>query len=247
MLQDAGAIDYTAPEYRELVDGDASPAHYHAIHDGEQADKLRLVGAEAVRGKVIADVGCGAGSFLDLVQGMAAATVGIEPAVAYHDALRSKGHSLFPFCADAVSTWRGRVDVVVSFSVVEHLEDPVAFLREARALLKPGGMMVLSTPNLRDWLLELLPEAYGSFFYRTVHTWYFDRASLEALSRAAGFAGCEVRSVHRFDLSNALLWLRDRRPSGRATIPVSPVVDGAFTAWLENEGRADYLYATLRT
>jgi 2-polyprenyl-3-methyl-5-hydroxy-6-metoxy-1,4-benzoquinol methylase len=246
MLEAAERVDYTSAEYRELVDGDASPEHYYALHDAEQAGKLDLLGAETVRGKVVADIGCGAGSFLDLVKGLAASTIGIEPARSYHAALRSKGHVVFPFCADASAEWRGRVDVVVCFSVIEHLDDPVVLLREARALLRPGGLMLVSTPNLRDWLLELLPAEYGAFFFRTVHTWYFDQSSLEKLSRTAGFTGCEVRAVHRFDLSNALLWLRDRRPTGLDRLPVSRVVNAAFTQWLESEGRADYLYATLR-
>jgi 2-polyprenyl-3-methyl-5-hydroxy-6-metoxy-1,4-benzoquinol methylase len=247
MLESAEEVDYTSSEYRELVDGSASPEHYHALHDAEQVDKLRLLGTDLIRGKVVADIGCGAGSFLDLVKGMADATLGIEPAQGYHVAVRSKGHTVFPSCADAAGEWRGRVDVGVCFSVIEHVDDPVALLREIRALLRPGGTLLVSTPNLRDWLLELLPAEYGAFFYRTVHTWYFDHSSLETLSRAAGFTGCEARSVHRFDLSNALLWLRDRRPTGLGAVGVSPVVNAAFAEWLEREGRADYLYATLRT
>ena len=246
MLEGAGGVDYTSSEYRDLVDGDASPEHYHALHDAEQAEKLRLLGTDKIRGKVVADIGCGAGSFLDLVKGMAAATVGIEPTRSYHDTVRSKGHSVFPYCTDATGEWRGRVDVAVCFSVIEHVEDPVAFLREARALLRPGGSMMISTPNLRDWLLELLPTEYGAFFYRTVHIWYFDAPSLERLARTAGFSSSEIRSVHRFDLSNTLLWLRDRRPTGVGTVPVNPLVNAAYVEWLESEGRADYLYATLR-
>lgn len=245
MLEGAGRVDYASSEYRDLVDGDASPEHYYALHDAEQAGKLSLLEGDAIRGKVVADIGCGAGSFLDLVKGTAAATVGIEPSRAYQAAVRAKGHGVFPRCADAAGEWRGRVDIAVCFSVIEHVDDPLVFLREARTLLRPGGTMLLSTPNLRDWLLELLPAEYGAFFYRTVHTWYFDAASLAAVAGKAGFSGCTVRSVHRFDLSNALLWLRDRRPTGLGAVAVNPVVNAAYAAWLENEGRADYLYATL--
>jgi SAM-dependent methyltransferase len=245
-LDARAAVDYESDAYRELVDGDASVASFHAIHDAEQADKLRLLGSGRVRGKLVADIGCGAGSFLDLVSGLAAGTLGIEPTRAYHDTLRAKGHAVHAYCSDAAGDWRGKVDLAVCFSVIEHVDDPVQLLQDVRTLLRPGGELLLSTPNLRDWLLELLPTEYGAFFYRTVHTWYFDSASLTALAAAAGYSGCEVRSVHRFDLSNALLWLRDRRPSGLATVPVDPAVDAAFVRWLENEGRADYLYATLR-
>jgi 2-polyprenyl-3-methyl-5-hydroxy-6-metoxy-1,4-benzoquinol methylase len=244
-LEAASEIDYGSTEYRELVDGDGSAERYHALHDNEQADKLRLLGTAALRGKIVADVGCGGGSFLDLIKGIAATTIGIEPTRSYRDALASQGHAVFPFCADAADQWHGRVDVAVCFSVIEHVADPVSFLQEIRRLLRPGSTLLISTPNLRDWLLELLPKDYAAFFYRTVHSWYFDAASLAALSRAAGFTACEVRSVHRFDLSNVLVWLRDRRPSGLGAVSVSAVVNAAFAGWLESEGRADYLYATL--
>jgi SAM-dependent methyltransferase len=239
-------MDYDSASYRELVDGEGSLDRFYALHDAEQGEKVRLLGTDRVRGTVVADIGCGGGSFLDLVKGMAARTLGIEPARTYHDALRAKGHDVFAYCADAVPTWEGRVDLAVCFSVIEHVEDPIQLLRDIRTLLRPGGELLLSTPNLRDWLVELLPVEYGSFFYRTVHRWYFDAMSLKAVASFAGYSGCEVRSVHRFDLSNALLWLRDRRPSGLGKLAVSPVVDAAFVQWLESEGRGDYLYATLR-
>ncbi len=242
---DASRVDYESGEYRELVDGSASVEQFYRLHDAEQAQKLALVGSAALRGKVVADVGCGAGSFLDLTHGAAAATVGIEPTRSYRAALMAKGHRVYPFAADAAVDWRGRVDLAVCFSVVEHVPDPVALLRDIRALLAPGGELVLSTPNLRDWMLEQLPDDYGRFFFRAVHTWYFDSDALGALARAAGFSSCRVRSVHRFDLANALVWLRDRRPAGRGALPVAPTVDAAFVRWLEESGRGDYLYARL--
>lgn len=245
-LSQAGRVDYDSAEYRELVDGSASPERFYALHDPEQGDKLRILGAERLRNRVVADIGCGAGSFLDLAKGMASATLAIEPMRGYHSVLESKGHRPFSYCADVSKEWRGRVDVAVCFSVIEHVAEPVSLLRDIRHLLHPGGELLLSTPNLDDWMLELLPEDYGAFFFRTVHTWYFDGGSLQALASAAGFADCTVEYVHRFDLSNALLWLRDRRPSGQAALAVAPPVDAAFCRWLESAGRADYIYARLR-
>jgi 2-polyprenyl-3-methyl-5-hydroxy-6-metoxy-1,4-benzoquinol methylase len=240
------AVDYADSAYRELVDGDASAERFYELHDAEQADKLSQLGLGGLRGKVVADVGCGAGSFLDLVRGMASATLGVEPTRSYHPVLRAKGHAVFSYCEDVPDDWRHRCDVVVCFSVVEHVPDPVALLRQIRTLLRPGGELVISTPNLRDWLLELLPEAYAPFFYRAVHTWYFDAGSLASLAATAGFQVSRIAHVHRFDLSNLLVWLRDRRPSGRAAIPVDAVVNAAMCRWLESVGRADYLYASFR-
>jgi 2-polyprenyl-3-methyl-5-hydroxy-6-metoxy-1,4-benzoquinol methylase len=239
-------VDYDSAQYRELVDGEGSPERFYDLHDAEQAGKLGILGTGALRHKVVADVGCGAGSFLDLVKGMASATLAIEPTRSFHPVLADKGHQVFSYCDDVPAEWHGQVDTAVCFSVVEHVADPVSLLRSVRRLLRPGGHLLLSTPNLDDWMLELLPEEYGAFFFRTVHSWYFGASSLKRLATAAGFADCAVEYVHRFDLSNALLWLRDRRPSGQGTVLVAPPVDAAFQSWLESTGRADYLYARLR-
>ena len=245
-LAPSSSVDYESESYRELVDGSGSPERFYDLHDGEQAHKLAILGTAELRHKIVADIGCGAGSFLDLVKGVASATLAIEPTRAFHPVLAAKGHEVFSYCEEVARDWHGRVDTAVCFSVVEHVPDPVALLGDVRRLLRPGGELLLSTPNLDDWMLELLPEDYGAFFFRAVHSWYFDAASLRRLATAAGFAECAVESVHRFDLSNALLWLRDRRPSGLGAVPVAPPVDAAFQKWLETSGRADYLYARLR-
>ena len=204
------SVDYEGAEYRERVSENTKPERYREIHDREQGPKLKLLGSEKLRNKVIADVGCGAGSFLDLVGGMASQTVAIEPTVDYHDALRLKGHAVFNYTSAALLDWRAGVDLAVSFSVIEHIEHPLEFLREIRSLLKKGGRLLLSTPNRDDWMLDLLPEEYGAFFYRQVHRWYFDAASVRRLGELAGFSETTLVYHHRFDLSNALLWLRDR-------------------------------------
>jgi SAM-dependent methyltransferase len=237
--------DYESDDYRKLVDGAAGPEAYYEAHDREQAEKVRLVGTAGLRGSTVADVGCGAGSFLDLVRGFASETIAIEPTKSYHQALRAKGHHVFAYGVDAASEWRGRVDLAACFSVVEHVEDPLALLTEIRALLRPGGRALISTPNRADWLLELLPEDYPRFFYRQVHRWYFDAPSLVRLAQAAGFRKAQPFHVHRFDLSNFLLWLRDRRPTGLGKVAVPPALASALAPALEQGGRADYLYAWL--
>lgn len=244
-LVGADSVDYASDAYRESVDGAATINSFHALHDPEQAGKLGLIDLHAARAAVVADIGCGAGSFLDLLRGTAARTVAVEPMRAYHEHLARSGHEVFACCADASTPLAGRVDMATCFSVIEHVEDPVQLLREIRTLLKPGGTLVLSTPNARDWLLELLPTDYAAFFYRVVHRSYFTADSLRAAGAAAGFRHVDVRFQHRFDLANALLWLRDRRPSGLGAVKVPASVDAAFRAALEAEGRADYLVATL--
>ncbi len=240
------AVDYASGEYRSLVDGGETPEEFHRLHDGEQEEKLRLLGTAGLRDTVLMDVGCGAGSFLDLVKGFCRTTIGIEPTPSLRAALVAKGHLAFPYCHKVPNTWIGLVDVAVLFSVIEHVEDPVALLRDVRLFLKPSGRLLLSTPNRQDWLLEFLPDEYGPFFYRAVHTWYFDAEAIAKLGRVAGFAESSVSYVHRYDLSNAILWLRDKRPTGLGKLNIPDSANAIFRSMLEANGRTDYLYCLCR-
>ncbi len=240
----APETDYESGAYRTLVDGGDTAEDFYRLHDGEQAEKLRLLGTEGLRGAVLMDVGCGAGSFLDLVKGVCRVTIGIEPTASLRQAVVAKGHVGFPYCSDAAAEWEGRVDVAALFSVIEHVPDPKALLHDIRRLLRPGGRLLLSTPNRRDWLLDVLPDDYAPFFYRLVHTWYFDADAMRRLAELAGFAQASVFYSHRFDLSNAVLWLRDKRPTGLGKLDLPGSADSIFRATLEGSGRADYLYCS---
>jgi SAM-dependent methyltransferase len=242
---DSPGIDYESGNYRKMVDDDDTVEHFYKSHDVEQLEKIKVIGTGTIRDGVIADVGCGAGSFLDLVKGYSSTTIGIEPQRGYHSALIAKGHHVYDYCADVPNEWWGKVDLAVCFSVIEHLDDPVDFLLQVRKLLRTDGQLLVSTPNLNDWLLGLLPDVYPSFFYRVVHQWYFGESSLIHLARIAGFSKVLVTYVHRFDLSNFLLWLRDKRPTGSGKIQVSPSLNAHFCRSLEEAGRADYIYAWL--
>jgi len=237
-------VDYASGEYRALVDGTDSAEEFHRIHDAEQVERLRMLGTGGLRGSVLMDVGCGAGSFLDVVKGLCRGTIGIEPTPSLRQAAADKGHTMFPYAHEAPARLDRTVDVAVAFSLVEHLEDPVAILKDVGRLLRPGGRLLVSTPNRRDWLLDVLPDDYAPFFYRVVHTWYFDAESLTCLLRVAGFTEISVSYLHRFDLSNAILWLRDKRPTGLGKLDVANAWSDAFRGTLEATGRADYLYAS---
>ena len=85
---------------------------------------------------------------------------------------------------------------------MEHLADPVAFLRSQLGLLKPGGRIVFEVPNANDALTVLYEiPAYARFIWVVSHRWYFTEKSLAATIAKAGGRG-EVRLDQRYDLSN---------------------------------------------
>ncbi|MCK5019498.1 MAG: class I SAM-dependent methyltransferase, partial [Candidatus Peribacteraceae bacterium] len=229
------------------VDGGHSVEHYYACHDKEQADRIKILGTEMLRGKLISDVGCGAGSFLDLVGIYASKTVAIEPCREYHPELEEKGHAVYSYTSDALRDYKRIVDVAVSFAVLEHVSDPLSFLKEIKQLLKPEGVLLLCTPNYDDWLIDFLPESYAPFFFRNAHRWYFNGESIKRLAHFAGFNNQpSIQYVQRFDLSNTFHWVRDNMPTGLQKFTLFEDLDVTYQRHLARIGRSDYLYAWLQ-
>ncbi len=237
------SIDYESGKYRHIVEGSDEVENFYRLHDGHQAHKLQLIGTDSLRGGKFLDVGCAAGSLLDLLKGFCSQTIAVEPCLSYHGTLREKGHLVFSFLEEAAEEWREQLDFVTAFDVIEHVEDPVAFLRDIGKMLRPGGQMLIGTPNRDEWLLEISGEEYRQFWFRAVHRWYFNGRSLEYGLLKAGIFDSEIFFNQLYDLSNALVWLRDGTPSGFGAVDVAPFLDAAYRKCLEVEGRSDYVYA----
>jgi len=126
---------YQSDEYRNAYNETANANDYIQMHDNEQPPRLAKVGADMFRDKIVLDYGCGGGAFLDLVSGLADKTVGVEPFGGYHDSLNERGHQIFSDSAMAKKEYQNKVDTIVSFGVLEHVEDPKQYLKDALDLM----------------------------------------------------------------------------------------------------------------
>lgn len=234
---------YETTEYRRSLAQPTEADRFVRVTDALHLEKLNLAWPLEVRDKTIVDVGAAAGSFLDHYAGVAKTCIAIEPAQHFHGRLRSKGYSVYNFADDALAEHRGSADVVFCFSVIEHVEHPGNFLKSLNALLRPSGWLIVTTPNRDDALMALLPDDYPRFFYRRAHRWYFDAASLSKATIAAGFEIERVTFFQRFGLSNAMGWLRDRRPPGNVSLPFAghAAVSEAWRGLLAEQKASDYL------
>lgn len=235
---------YVGKKYRELL-GEASDAEgFWAKHDIHQNRNLNVIWPHSIRNQVVADIGCAAGSFLDHISGLARICLAVEPCEAYHDSLRQRGYRVYSSNAHALDEFAGEVDFAFSFSTVEHIENPSEFFSEICQLLRPNGFFLVSTPNRKDILMDLLGDEYRRFFYRTVHRWYFDMGALVDLAKRCHFKVVQARCLQRFGISNALVWLRDRRPTGDQALPGldDPALNQFWKNYLESKDAGDYLY-----
>lgn len=90
-------------------------------------------------------------------------------------------------------------DVILLGDVIEHLPDPLAALRCVQTLLRPGGITLISTPDVAGWAaraLQVKPEE---------HLYYFTPATMRRALESAGLEVLEVRPLDRYHNLTAMV------------------------------------------
>ena len=234
--------DYVNDEYRLKYNGTINDIDLLAIHDPEQASRIMLIGTKSLRGAMVIDIGCGHGAFLDSIAGLATRTIGVEPFTALHASLSRRGHEVFTAIDPKIEHIKNCADLVTSFGVIEHLENPLAHLIFGWSLVKPGGRFVLQTDNLDEILFHTQAQNFREFFYRTAHNWYFTPSTLERIARRAGIENSVVTTIHEFGFSNFLNWHKNGKPSGNNHIPpLGTDFESIFKSSIERSGRGSLI------
>jgi 2-polyprenyl-3-methyl-5-hydroxy-6-metoxy-1,4-benzoquinol methylase len=146
--------------------------------------RLESLGPRGSRGRLL-EIGSSVGLFLDEARQRGWDAFGIEPSRWAAESARAHGLSVFNGTLEEFVPNGGLFDVVVSWDVWEHLEDPVAAMRRAYELLSPGGLFVFTTVNLGGLGRRLFRSRWPWFMRMHLH--YFTRESLTRLVRSSGF------------------------------------------------------------
>jgi 2-polyprenyl-3-methyl-5-hydroxy-6-metoxy-1,4-benzoquinol methylase len=168
------------------------------------------------RGGRVLDIGCGSGGYLAFLADLGWACEGIEQGpnsrryaqqelgLTVHSDLRQLQN--FPDrCFDVVTMWH----------VIEHLADPFETLGAVHRVLKPGGLLMLRTPNADSWEARLFQGRwYGVDAPRHLHL--FSPGTLERCLARAGFSSTDVRyQYHPVDCSRSCLYAVEDAGWGR--------------------------------
>ncbi len=196
-----------------------SEYHYAVFEYWRSAKVLAYLERAGVRTfDRVLDDGCGGGGMCVSFAEEARTVIGIEPGDRFRDVgmrlAAEKGVTNISFAhADGTSLpFRdGSFDLVLSHSVIEHVGDPLAYLREARRVLAPGGVMLLNTapflspsgshlPRFRLFPLPLqwivgrrAAFAFSCWVGKHKPHW------LDANSQSSSFVTAPKRDTHRVD------------------------------------------------
>lgn len=141
----------------------------------------------------ILDVGCGGCKYLLAMQSLGWQPQGVEFNPHAVQTCRDAGLEVFQGELSEAGLDEASFDLVTARHVIEHIPDPVAFVREIYRIVKPGGMMVLKTPNSAalgrgwfgtDWYANDVPR----------HLVLFSPDNLKRLAEAEGFHAEVIRT-----------------------------------------------------
>jgi 2-polyprenyl-6-hydroxyphenyl methylase/3-demethylubiquinone-9 3-methyltransferase len=119
-------------------------------------------------GLTLLDVGCGGGLICEPLARLGGQVTGLDPAIENIEAARrhAAGQELAIEYRDArvedLEAEQATFDAVICLEVVEHVPDVGAFLKSCAALVRPGGLMLLSTINrtMKAYLLAIVGAEY---------------------------------------------------------------------------------------
>lgn len=135
------------------------------------------------------DVGCGNGWMLNLFRAAdpkRIRTHGVEISAPVCDIARKQGHTVYCGRFEDVTLDR-QFDVINLTHVIEHVSDPRGVVKKAFQSLKPGGLLVLETPNIGAYEWRWFRSGDWGAYHIPRHWYFYDRGTLRTLGESEGF------------------------------------------------------------
>jgi O-antigen biosynthesis protein len=134
-------LEFTGERFTTAIDGEIRHEHLHRY----------FFALQFCRDKAVLDVAAGEGYGAALLSAVASRVIGVDKSaeVVRHANLNyCDSHTFFQVgAAEELPFADNSVDVVVSFETLEHLSDQEKFLRELKRVLRPDGLLVISSPD----------------------------------------------------------------------------------------------------
>ena len=176
---------------RTYFENEYLPQHCQAAREAgrsiHKAPLRELVRHAGGRGRLL-DVGCATGLFLAAARADGWDVVGSElSSFAALYAGQQMGIPVHAGAFEALELAPGTIDAVTLWDTLEHVQSPRAVLEKAFALLRPGGALALTTPNVGGLTYACLRDRWWQVAPKE-HIFYFAPRTLVLLLERCGFA-----------------------------------------------------------
>lgn len=221
----------------------AAGAGFAELVDESIAERFADIGERFAGSRSTLEVGAERGGFLDRLKGRVPVLTAVDACPEYHDALRAKGYRAFSYISEVPDSEKH--DRICLFSLLEHIPEPVPFLREVARRLAPDGLVVIEVPSAAEPLVSLYDiPAFKSFYFQAMHPYVYSLKALDVVLEAAGLRRTSVKHKQRYGLANHLQWLRHGVPGGSPAFAAlfSGTADAAYRRALEEGGVTDTVY-----
>jgi len=169
------------------------------------------------------DVGCGRGDFLKEFKGLGLEVFGLDHQESHSEILKNIEvrysnieNSPFPFNSEMF-------DIVFSKSVIEHLRNPENFIKEIYRVLKPGGKIIIMTP---DW------QSQRCIFYDDyTHVHPYTNMGIENLLRIYNFKEVKSEIFYQLPVLWKYPWLKMFSKFLQLFGPVKKIHKNKFIRW----------------
>jgi 2-polyprenyl-3-methyl-5-hydroxy-6-metoxy-1,4-benzoquinol methylase len=199
-------LKFADPQLNEKDLAQAYTDHYYpsngnggrATYENTPEEILRQTFGKAdaeqgpLSGKSLLDFGCGVGRLCKIAREYGIRTTGIEFDPRAREVAEKAGgldiYSSIEHLSTTISA--ARFDWIIMWDVIEHLRQPWCELEKLSSLLRPDGLLLLTTPNVGSLRAQVLGKRWENIVNPT-HFYYFTRRSLRLALGRAGFS--EIR------------------------------------------------------
>lgn len=151
-----------------------------------QHDRSLRALEQHVRPGRLLDVGCGPGQLLEAARARGWEATGVDPSPFSVERARALGFTAHEGMLEDLRLPAASFDALALLQVVEHVPDPRPLLAECRRLLRPGGALLVATPNPASLLARVKREGFN-YWIPPVHCVWYPPATLARLLMQAGF------------------------------------------------------------
>lgn len=188
----------------------------------ERVDKIRPFLNKESR---VLDIGSSTGHFLFSIKKYVKECIGVELNQEHAQFANDQlGIKTFGQPLEETNLAKGHFDLISCLQVLEHIAQPLPFLKTLSQYLKPDGILYLEVPNLNDSLLAVFDiPCFRDFYFREPHLFYYSKNTLALLLKKSGFNG-DIKGADFPNFIDQLHWILGLGPRANANLAYGEIV-----------------------